>query len=74
LLEDWEGGKLGDPCQKVRLCQDRMPVELYPPPARLGEGRKAFLLSPRKAGGGKKRLVRAPIPSSIAMRASSTKK
>jgi len=36
-----KGPKLGEPCPKVRLSQDRMPIFPSPPPAKLGEGRKA---------------------------------
>jgi hypothetical protein len=34
-----KGPKLGEPCPKVRLSQDRMPIFPSPPPAKLGESK-----------------------------------
>jgi hypothetical protein len=68
-------------CPKVRLSQDRLPVEpltqqqswvrgerpFFPPPAKLGEGKKAFQF--RKSQKSRKAIVRekfvAPMPNFI---------
>jgi hypothetical protein len=33
-----KGSRLGEPCPKVRLSQDRLPIEPFSPHEKLGEG------------------------------------
>ncbi len=39
-LGEGKGSKLGEPCPKVRLSQDRLPIDPLAPHEKLGEGER----------------------------------